>query len=127
MTNDTLLLRQIHPSFVKDGRPGSRAFRPTKKDNYELSTYDGDMIDAAGSFFHYRKRGLSSAGVCAVAVKECSSESLQVEATPEYFDEHVSIKFEGLSNSQIKNKSAVLVNCAVNRGWQYLDPDSASP
>ena len=30
MNEATLLLRQIHPSFVQDKRPSSQAFRPTR-------------------------------------------------------------------------------------------------
>jgi hypothetical protein len=37
MTPETLLLRQIHPSFVQAGRVTSQAFRPTPKDGSLLS------------------------------------------------------------------------------------------
>jgi len=30
---DELLFRQVHPSFIRDGRPSGQAFRPTKKDD----------------------------------------------------------------------------------------------
>ena len=48
MTGTTLLLRQIHPSFVQDGRVTSQAFRPTPKDESLLSVYDGDQITPEG-------------------------------------------------------------------------------
>ena len=44
MTPDTLLLRQIHPSFIQYGRVTSRAFRPTAKDEFLLSVDDGDRV-----------------------------------------------------------------------------------
>jgi len=46
MTDETLVHRQIHPSFVQAGFPTSQAFRPTPKDESKLSVYDGDMITA---------------------------------------------------------------------------------
>ena len=45
MTPDTLLLRQIHPSFMQYGRVTSLAFRPTPKDEGFLSVGDGDVED----------------------------------------------------------------------------------
>lgn len=45
MTPDTLLLHQIHPSFIQYGRVTSQAFRPTPKDEGFLSVDDGDIED----------------------------------------------------------------------------------
>ena len=53
MTGDTLLLRQIHPSFVQDGRVTSQAFRPTPKDDAQLSAYDGDQITPVAAWLNY--------------------------------------------------------------------------
>jgi len=39
MTENTLLLRQVHPSFVQDGKITSQVFRPTPKDENKLSMY----------------------------------------------------------------------------------------
>lgn len=46
MTEATLLLRQIHPTFIQYGRVTSQAFRPTPKDEDQLSVDNGDMITA---------------------------------------------------------------------------------
>jgi hypothetical protein len=53
MNAQTLLLRQIHPSFVQQGRVTSQAFRPTPKDESKLSMYDGDQITPEASWRHY--------------------------------------------------------------------------
>ncbi len=58
MTEKTLLLRQIHPLFIQEGRVTSQAFRPTPKDQKKLSVYDGDLITAERSWVHFRDRGL---------------------------------------------------------------------
>ena len=75
MQAETLLLRQVHPSFVQDGRPSSQAFVPTKKDDFKLSVYNGDKTEPERSWKHYTtelKR--ESAGVIAVTspiIPEC--------------------------------------------------------
>jgi hypothetical protein len=88
MTESTLLLRQIHPSFVKLGRVTSQAFRPTPKDEQKLSVYDGDLIEPAAAWEHYRKRNLESVGVMAVTVEDCRKEDLVVRSSPAHFRLH---------------------------------------
>lgn len=119
MTQSTLLLRQIHPNFIKQGRPTSAAFRPTPKDEHKLSVYDGDMITAAAAFAHYRGRKLESAGVQAVTVEECASQDLSVYSSPAEFPEHAEIDFSGLSNSQCEKRGKKLREAAVIRGWLH--------
>ena len=54
MTPETLLLRQVHPSFTQDGKLSSQAFFPFPKDEGQLSVYDGDLIEAKPSWDHFR-------------------------------------------------------------------------
>ena len=119
MTSATLLLRQIHPAFVKVGRVTSQAFRPTPKDEHKLSVYDGDMIQAADAWAHYRARKLESAGVTAVTVEECEKEDLVVRSSPEHFPEHAEIDFLDFNPNQCEKKSKKLRNAAEQRGWLY--------
>ena len=53
MTPATLLLRQVNPSWIKNGRITSQVFKPTPKDAGCLSVYDGDQITAEASWRHY--------------------------------------------------------------------------
>lgn len=119
MTETTLLLRQIHPSFIKLGRPTSAAFRPTPKDQHKLSVYDGDKISAVASYLHYRGRNLASVGVLAVTVEECTAQELPVRSSPEEFPEHAEIDFTGLSGNQCERKGKKLRDAAENRGWLH--------
>ena len=120
MTESTLLLRQIHPYFIKLGRPTSAAFRPTPKDEQKLSVYDGDMITPAAAFAHYRGRKLDSVGVLAVSVEECTSQDLTARSSPmEDFPEHAEIDFRGLGGNQCEKKGKKLREAAVNRGWLH--------
>ena len=101
MTGATFLLRQVHPSFVQAGFVTSQAFRPTPKDESELSVYDGDQITPENAFIHYTTQLKSiSVGTVAVTVEECTEESLPVRPDPEPFPEHAVIDFGGLYSSR---------------------------
>lgn len=120
MKAGTLLHRQIHPSWVQEGRVSSQAFKPTSKDEHRLSVYDGDQIDAEAAWRHYvNDLSNSSIGVLAVTVGECEILELTVAPDPEAFPEHVSIDFRGLTNRQMVKKAKTLNSCAQSRGWQY--------
>ena len=120
MTDATLLLRQVNPAWIQAGRITSQVFRPTPKDSKRLSVYDGDQISAEYARSHYVKElGYASVGVVAVTVAECEEQDLPVAPDPVPFPEHVVIKFDGHTNSQIKTKAKLLTQAAETRGWQY--------
>ena len=120
MTGGTLLFRQINPSWIQQGRITSQAFKPTPKDRFRLSVYDGDKITPSGAWTHYtEKLNFTSVGVMAVTVQDCQSLDLRVEPDPAPFPEHTVIVFEGFSGSQIETKAKVLKRAAEERGWQY--------
>lgn len=122
MNDITLLLRQIHPGFVQDGRPSSQAFRPTPKDEQKLSVYDGDQITPADAFEHYTKDlKLSSSGVMAVSMAECGTLELPVTPDPAPFPEHVLIDFSAHGKSATEKKAKLLKAKAEARGWLYRE------
>ena len=123
MNDDTLLYRQVSPSWLVNGEFTSQTFLPTRKDNGLLSVYDGDRITAEDSWRHFvGTLGHPSAGVAAVSVAECNDQQLPVRPDPEAFPEHVLIDFTGLSNSQKERKAAALKAAALARGWQFRPP-----
>lgn len=120
MTGTTMLLRQIHPSFVQDGYATSQAFRPTAKDESKLSVYDGDQITPEAAWTHYTTQlRLASVGRVAVSVAECEAENLPARPDPRPFPEHAVIDFTGLSDGQCRSKSKRLQAKALVRGWLY--------
>ena len=122
MNNGTLLLRQVHPSFVQQGRITSQVFKPTIKDNNELSVYDGDQISADAAWKHYTcELHLASTGVVAVAVAECVKYGLQAHPDPSRFPEHAVINFVGVAKNQIQSVAKRLRIAAEKRGWQYRE------
>lgn len=120
MTPATLLLRQINPSFVQAGRVTSQAFRPTPKDENQLSVYDGDQIQAQAAWQHFTATpGCRSAGVMAVTHAECTSEQLPVTSDGVPFPEHVSIDFSAFSKGEVEKKAKVLTRQAQARDWLF--------
>jgi hypothetical protein len=121
MNDAPLMLRQIHPGFIKQGQITSQAFRPTIKDDKKLSVYDNDMISAEKAYEHYTKKHIkSSAGVMAVSVKECNELSLPVVSDPAPFPEHALIDFSDYSYPQSEKLAKKLRQKAVERDWLYV-------
>lgn len=122
MNATTLLLRQVHPNFVQNGRVSSIVFRPTPKDEQKLSVYDGDQISPNESWEHYtRNLELCSRGVVAVSKEECEDVCLLVSPDPEPYPEHVVIDFSAYSKGQTEKKAKLLKAKAATRGWLYMD------
>jgi hypothetical protein len=120
MNGDTLLLRQVHPSFIQQGRVTSQAFRPTPKDQNKLSMYDGDQIEPEPAYVHYIETlKFASVGVLAVTVAECGELSLPVVADPEPFPEHVLVDYSAVDKKDVEAKAKLLKAKAVNRDWLY--------
>jgi hypothetical protein len=120
MTSGTLLLRQVNPSWIQAGRVTSQVFKPTSKDNNRLSVYDGDLVSAEDSWYHYTNElQFSSVGVLAVTVEECQRQELAAEPDPVPFAAHAVIMFDGWSTSEIAKKAKYLKQSAEARGWQY--------
>ena len=96
MNAGTLLLRQVHPSFVQMNRITSQVFKPREEIAYRLSVYDGDQISPERAWQHYTEElCLKSVGVVAVSKAECISQGLHVCPDPRDFPEHVHIHFGG--------------------------------
>lgn len=121
MTDDTLLLRQVHPSWIQLGRITSQLFKPTPKDQKRLSVYDGDQMTAKDSCIHFTEQlRHSSVGVMAVTVAECQALDLPAESDPEPFPAHAIIRFDNCDpNSHVEKKAKVLKTKAESRGWLY--------
>ncbi len=126
MTETTLLLRQVNPSWIQQGRVTSQAFRPTPKDQKRLSVYDGDQITAERSWTHFTHTlGFASVGILAVTVQECADHDLAAVPDPQPFPEHAVIDYSGFAENEIKAKAKHLRTAAETRGWQYLVSGSA--
>ncbi len=118
----TLLLRQVHPTFIQNGvATNTLTFRPKESDHGHLSVYDGSKITPERSHAHYTEVSrLKSGGVLAVTVSECDSENLPAVSSPlPDFDEHAHIDFNGCDKKQLRDKSKSLLAYAVERNWLF--------
>ena len=122
--DEELLFRQVHPSFVRDGRPSSQAFRPTAKDEGKLSVARGSLTTPAAAYRLYTEGlGLPSAGTWAVNVGECREQGLNVfpdplTSPPEKVADaaHAVVDFTPYSKNQAEAKGARLARKAFERG-----------
>lgn len=120
MNTATLLLRQIHPIFIQQGKITSQAFRPTPKDENLLSVDNGNKITPEESWARFiANLQCKSAGVMAVTYQECQSQNLPVIEDANPYPEHCSINFSDLSNRLINKKAKQLKNYAEQRGWLF--------
>ena len=122
MRPETLLYRQVHESWVQQGVPSSQTFRPTEKDRFKPSVYDGDIIGTAeASYGHWTQElKLKSVGVLAVTNAECAEKKLPAVTDGIDFPAHATIDFTGCaSNGQIKRLAGELTRLAIARGWQH--------
>ncbi len=121
MKEDTPLLRQVHPSFIQNGRVSSQVFRPTPKDDKKLSVYDGHAIAASDAYEHYTTSlKQSSVGVMAVTCQECKELELETKDDPlENFPEHAVIDFSPYGTNPTEKKAKILRSRAEKRDWLF--------
>jgi hypothetical protein len=115
------LHRQVHPSWVQDGRITSQTFSPTPKDAGLLSVYDGKQIAAEPSFIHYTTvQELAAVGTVSITADEVAAVGLPWRLEPEPFPEHAVIDYRGVpAAGKIKAKAQALAEKARQRGWTY--------
>jgi hypothetical protein len=121
MQPTTLLLRQVHPHWLKDGQVLSIAFRPFPRDAGLLSVYDGDLIAAEDSWNHFTGAlGCQSAGVWAVTVQQCGNCNLPARPDVDgHFPEHAVIDFTAHQEKEQKAKSKILAAKAAEQGCLF--------
>lgn len=123
MTNyEQMLHRQVHPSWVQDGRITSQVFNPTPKDNGLLSVYDGKQMGSEASYVHYTVvQKLTAIGTVSVKTDEVAAVGLSWRLDPEPFPEHAVIDFTSLASaSKTRAKAQALAERARERGWTYM-------
>lgn len=126
MEDTTLLHRQIHPTFISGPIVSaqvfeitSQVFKPTPKDDFKLSVYNGEKFSAEDAYNHYCDK-FESAGTVSVTVSECKSEDLESKEDNDPFDGHCYIDYNGLSAKEIKKKAQKLKAIATKRGLTYI-------
>lgn len=127
MTEATILLRQVHPSWVQGDTISQQAFtsqtfKPTAKDEGLLSVYHGDKFSPEEAFEHFTTtQGLISKGIVGVSKGECDAIPIGVLEDNDPFDGHCSLDYREMSSNAIKKTAGILKNHAQTRGWLYIN------
>jgi hypothetical protein len=124
MDKDTLLLRQVHPSWMQGESISqqvfsSQTFKPTPKDDGLLSMYNGNVFEPYAAYEHFTAQHLPSVGVVAVIPKECETIPVPVLEDNKPFEGHCSLDYRELSSNGIKKAASTLKAFAQQRGWLY--------
>lgn len=127
ITNRTeVLLRQIHPSSYKDGRPASDRFRPLPSDAGFMSVDRSSLTTAAASHALYVSTGSKSAAVFGISVEEFNAEALRCVEDPLSASDgqpanaaHALVDYTDFHEKKWKTISKRLWNKAVTRGQLY--------
>lgn len=115
-----LLLRQVIPIWVQEGRPASRAFRPNSNDGGHLSSDRNSMTTPREAYEAYLARQRKSAGVWGLTVGEYANEGLLSYSDPLNDDPaHAVTDFSACTEVEQRRKSKRLHVCALDRGCLY--------
>ncbi len=125
LSNGTeLLLRQIHPNMVQEGRPTSLAFRPNGNDAGRLSSDRGSMLTPRVAFEAYLARQRQTAGTWAISVAEYSQAGLASYSDPiEENIAHAIIDFTTKAQTEWRSLSKRFQVHSTNRGILYPQRD----
>jgi hypothetical protein len=124
MTADTLLYRQVHPSFIDNNRISAQVFgqitsvvfKPTPKDDGLLSVYSSEYFQPDIAHLHYTTISkLESRGVAAVSNHECTGQTLDVVADNDPFLGHASVDFRDKNTNQKDKIAKKLKRYAIER------------
>jgi len=122
MTEDTVLLRQAHPNFMKGSLPTSQVFMPNSEDEGRMSVYDADQITPPDAYDHYtRVLLMQSHSVWGVTKKE--ADGCDVPASPDPladFPSHARIDFSGVPETSWRKVAKRLKGLSIARGCLYV-------
>lgn len=119
---DELLMRQVHPNMMQEGRLWSGAFTPTKADSGLLSTDRDSVISPKDAYERYLKaKALTQAGgTWGVSINEFAEIGLDCYADPiQDNDAHVLVDFAAKGVEQEKGLGKLAYAKASSRGRIY--------
>ena len=125
-----LLMRQVHPTQMTEGRPSARSFTPTDKDEGRLSVDRESLLSPREAYERYlqRKQLTEAGGTWGVSIQEFVSLGLASYADPIPDNSaHVLVDFTSAGDTkkqQILGKLAYAK--AKARGRLYPPSDSAA-
>lgn len=118
---DLILLRNVHPNFVDNGRAGSGGFTPSAEHDYCLSVDFHTLSSPKESRDRHEKDfGLLSGGVFGLTVSEFEDHSVECRADPIVKNSAHALadftKVQATSVSQVRKTGRKLAAIATQRG-----------
>ena len=113
-----LLHRQVHPNMVQKGRPSSKIFTPTVKDQGKLSSDRANLLSAKDAYERYlaKKNLVEAGGAWGVTVEEFNSAGLPCYSDPvEGNEAHALTDFKA-SSDDFETLGAIAYRAAIARG-----------
>jgi hypothetical protein len=120
-----VLRRQVHPSWMDRGSPSSQAFKPTAKDDGQLSVRRESMSPEDAYRAHVES-GLQSVGTWGVSVAEIrgtAGRAVDDSALPDVPEQHAYIDMRAFSPKQSERAAKALKRAALTRDCLYSPPE----
>lgn len=118
-----LLMRQVHPSQITEGRPAQATFTPTNRDTGLLSADRQSLISPREAYERYlRNKNLAAAGgTWGVSVKELQDLGLSSYSDPLPDNAaHALVDFTSIEDQKLRHTKGKLVYAkARDRGRLY--------
>lgn len=113
-----LLHRQVHPNMIQKGRPSSKIFTPTGKDQGKLSSDRDAIISAKYAYERYlAKKNLTAAGgTWGVTVEEFNNVGLPCFPDPVEGNEAHALTDFTVSSFDFETLGALAYRAAIARG-----------
>lgn len=121
--SDELLMRQVHPSQITEGRPSQSTFTPTDRDQGHLSADRESLISAKDAYERYliNKNLTSAGGTWGVSVSEFFDLGLLSYSDPlEINEAHALVDFSAVGDQKKQQAKGKLAYAkAKDRGRLY--------
>ena len=123
LESSELLMRQVHPSQITEGRPAQATFTPTNRDNGLLSADRESLISPKEAYERYlrNKNLVAAGGAWGVSVKEALDLDLNSYADPlQDNTAHALIDFSSIADQKLRQRKGKLLYAkARDRGRLY--------
>lgn len=124
---DELIWRNVHPSWIQDGKVSSLAFKPSPKDTGRLSGARQDKVSAEKHYFEFTDAlGLTSSGVWAITVGEAQAQNVPCVYDAESSSKpdpcptgHTYLDYRAQTGGRIRKIASALRRKAEERGKQH--------
>ncbi|HOY80018.1 MAG TPA: hypothetical protein PLN33_19555 [Hyphomonadaceae bacterium] len=123
---EEVMLRQVHPNFVQEGRPASRAFRPNSDDSGLFSSDRSAIVTPQQAYEAYQHKDRATGGCWGVTIDEYSALNLDSYSDPLVDNgAHALVDFTPHEERLWRSLSKRIHKAAQDRGCLFTADDPA--